>query len=124
MINDILRKAVAAKASDVHINAGSAPLFRIHTVVAPADFAPLKPETVAQYAKGMMGEKRWAEFQQHRDSDFSYEIAGVSRFRVNAHYQRNTVALSIRTVNDVVRPLEQLFLPAVITKLTYLPRGL
>jgi twitching motility protein PilT len=43
---------------------------------------------------------------------------------VNAHYQRNSVALSIRTINDNIRPLDQLFLPEVVTKLTYLPRGL
>jgi twitching motility protein PilT len=124
MINDILRKAVESKASDVHINAGAVPLFRIHTVVSPTDFPAINAETSARFAKQMMGDKRWAEFQTHRDADFSYEIAGLSRFRVNAHYQRNTVALSIRTINDHVKPLEQLFLPEIITKLTHLPRGL
>jgi twitching motility protein PilT len=69
-------------------------------------------------------EKRWAEFQEKRDADFSYEIPGVGRFRVNAHYQRNTVGLSIRTINDKVRPIEQLFLPEIVHKLTHLPRGL
>ena len=124
MINDILKKAVESKASDVHFNAGSVPLYRIHTVVAPSDFPVTSAETVAKFARLMMGEKRWTEFQEHRDADFSYEIPGISRFRVNAHYQRNSVALSIRTINDTVRPLEQLFLPEIITKLTYLPRGL
>ena len=75
-------------------------------------------------AKEMMNEKRWADFEEHRDADFSYEIPGVGRFRVNAHYQRNTVALAIRTINDKVRPIEQLFLPEIVHKLTYLPRGL
>ena len=46
-------------------------------------------------AKEMMNEKRWADFEEQRDADFSYEIPGVGRFRVNAHYQRNTVALAI-----------------------------
>src|SRR5919206_351023 len=89
ILNDILRNAVTAKASDIHIN-----------------------------------EKRWAEFEEKRDSDFSYEIPGVARFRVNAHYQRNSIALSIRTINDKVRPIEQLFLPEIVHKLTHLPRGL
>jgi twitching motility protein PilT len=69
-------------------------------------------------------ETRWNHFEQHRDADFSYEIPGVGRFRVNAHYQRNSVALSIRTINDKVRPIEQLFLPEIVHKLTHLPRGL
>jgi twitching motility protein PilT len=75
-------------------------------------------------AREMMNDKRWKDFEEHRDSDFSYEIAGVGRFRVNAHYQRNTVALAFRIINDKVRPIEQLFLPEIVKKLTFLPRGL
>src|SRR5438874_306125 len=124
LIDDILRNAVAAKASDVHINVGLPPLFRIHTVVTHSDFPIVTPEGAIRLAKEMMNDKRWAEFEEKRDSDFSYEIPGLSRFRVNAHYQRNTVALSFRTINDKVRPIEQLFLPDVVKKLTHLPRGL
>src|SRR5258706_10356792 len=123
-LNDILRAAVAAKASDVHINVSLPPLFRIHTIVTHSDFPVVTPEGAIRLAKEMMNDKRWAEFEEKRDSDFSYEIPGLSRFRVNAHYQRNSVALSIRTINDKVRPIEQLFLPDVVNRLTYLPRGL
>src|SRR5689334_19180173 len=124
MLNDILKAAVQSKASDIHINVGAPPLFRIHTVVTPSDFPIVTNEGSVRLAKEMMDEKRWAEFEEMRDSDFSYEIPGVSRFRVNAHYQRNSVALSIRTINDKVRPIEQLFLPEIVHKLTHLPRGL
>jgi len=124
LLNDILRNAVAAKASDVHINVGSPPLFRIHTIVTPSDFPVVTPEGAVRLAKEMMNEKRWAEFEEKRDSDYSYEIPGLGRFRVNSHYQRNTVALSFRVINDKVRAIEQLYLPDVVGKLTYLPRGL
>ena len=124
MLNDILRNAVEAKASDIHITVGSPPLFRIHTVVTPSDFPIVTAEGAMRMAKELMSEKRWAEFEEKRDSDFSYEIPGVSRFRVNAHYQRRTVALALRTINDKIRPIEQLFLPEIVSKLTYLPRGL
>jgi twitching motility protein PilT len=124
LLQDILRNAVNAKASDIHINVGAPPLFRVHTVVTPSDFPMVTPEGSVRLAKEMMNEKRWAEFEEHRDADFSYEIPGVSRFRVNAHFQRNTVALSIRTINDKVRQIEQLFLPEIVNRLTYLPRGL
>src|SRR5687768_18191197 len=107
ILNDILRNAVSAKASDVHIMVGAPPLFRINTVVTHSDFPMVTPEGAVRLAKEMMNEKRWADFESHRDSDFSYEIPGVSRFRVNAHYQRNTVALSIRTINDKVRPIDR-----------------
>ena len=110
-LNEILRAAVTAKASDVHITVGSPPLFRIHTIVQPSDFPVNTPEGSVRLLKEMLSDKRLAEFEIKRDADFSYEIAGVGRFRVNAHYQRNSVAMAFRTINDIVRPLDQLFLP-------------
>jgi twitching motility protein PilT len=124
VINDILRTAVTNKASDVHINVGAPPLFRIHTVVQPSDFPMVTPEGAMRLLKEILPEKRWQGFEELRDADFSYEIPGVGRFRVNAHYQRNSVAIAIRTINDKVRPIEQLFLPEIVHKLTHLPRGL
>jgi len=124
VIQEILRKAVTSKASDVHILSGGPPLFRIHTVMGPSQFPSMDAHTVEQLARSMMGEQRWVDFEKRRDADFSYQVAGSGRFRVNAHYQRGTVALAIRTIDDHIRPLEQLFLPEIVTRLTYLPRGL
>jgi len=124
MIDDILRAAVQLKASDVHLCVGSSPLFRIHTVVSASDFPILTSEGIVRLAHEMMDDRRWKDFEEHRDSDFSYAIPGVARFRVNAHFQRGGVAIAVRTINDKVRPIEELFLPDVVKKLTYLPRGL
>jgi twitching motility protein PilT len=123
-INDILRTAINSKASDVHINVGLPPMFRIHTVMQPADFPIVTPDSVVRLLKEILPDRRWAEFEQRRDADFSYEIPGVGRFRVNAHYQRLSIGIAFRTINDKVRPIEQLFLPEIVSKLTYLPRGL
>ena len=124
LLNDILRRAVESKASDVHINVGSPPLMRVHTVVNATDFPVITPEGAERLLREMLSEVRWADFQSHRDADFSYEIPGLSRFRVNAHYQRNSIALAFRTINDKVRAIEELLLPEIVHKLTYLPRGL
>ncbi len=124
MINEILKNAILAKASDVHINVGLPPMFRIHTIMKPSDFPLVTVEGAMRLLKEILPEKRWADFDVRRDADFSYEIPGVGRFRVNAHYQRNSVAIACRTINDKVRPIESLFLPEICTKLTHLPRGL
>jgi len=124
LINDILKAAVQSKASDVHLNVGLPPMFRVHTIMQAADFPICTAESSARVLKEILPEKRWADFEQRRDADFSYEIPGVSRFRVNAHYQRNSVALAFRTINDKVRAIESLFLPDIVNKLTFLPRGL
>ena len=124
LINDILRNAVQAKASDIHIMVGAPPLFRIHTVVQPSDFPIVTPEGALRICKELIGDKRWPDFEKDRDSDFSYEIPGLGRFRVNAHYQRGSIAMAFRTINDKIRPIDQLLLPEIVNKLTYLPRGL
>src|ERR1700760_3015995 len=113
LVNDILRNAVQAKASDVHINVGLPPLIRVNTVVQPTDFPIVTPEGAMRLLKEIMEEKRWAGFETLRDADFSYEIPGVGRFRVNAHFQRKSVAIAFRTINDKVRQIEQLFLPDI-----------
>src|SRR5205085_10493739 len=107
-----------------HINVGLPPMFRVHTIMKASDFPIITPEGATRLAKEMLNEKRWVEFEGNRDSDSSYEIPGVGRYRVNAHYQRNTIALAFRPINDKVRPIQGLFLPAIISKLTYLPRAL
>jgi energy-coupling factor transporter ATP-binding protein EcfA2 len=124
MLNDILRNAVQAKASDVHINVGSPPLFRIHTIVQPSDFPIVTPRARSASLKEMLNDKRWAEFEEKRDADFSYEIPGVGRFRVNAHYQRGTYRAGVPYHQRQGPPLEQLFMPEIVGKLTHLPRGL
>ena len=90
----------------------------------PADSPPSAPQECAAIAKDFLGDRRWSEFQASRDADFSHEIAGLGRFRINAHFQRQTVALSIRIINRLIPPLADLFLPQIVTKLTALSRGL
>ncbi len=124
LINDILTTAVTARASDVHLTVGQPPLFRINTTMTNSDFPLMTPDGVARIARELMNEKQWAHFEDLRDADFSYEIPGAGRFRVNAHYQRKTIAMAFRTINDKVRQIEQLFLPEIVSRLTYLPRGL
>ncbi|MCL4211337.1 MAG: PilT/PilU family type 4a pilus ATPase [Phycisphaerales bacterium] len=58
------------------------------------------------------------------DLDFSYEVQGLARYRVNAHMSRTGIGLAMRAIKTKVPPLADLNLPEVISRLTYLPRGL
>jgi twitching motility protein PilT len=124
MIEQILRSAVEAGASDVHIHAGSGPLFRIHSEIKASTFTTVGAAECAAIAKSLLGDRRWPEFQSSRDADFSYEIAGVGRFRINAHFQRQTVALSVRIIKGAIPRLADLLLPEIVERLTATPRGL
>jgi twitching motility protein PilT len=121
----LLTRAIASKASDVHIVPGLPPLYRIHTVLEPApECPPVTPEQSQEYVLSMVGEKRFKDLEAKRDLDFSAVVPGVARFRVNAHYQRDSIAIAFRAISDRVPPLRKLNLPAVVERFVDLPRGL
>jgi twitching motility protein PilT len=112
-------------ASDVHLVAGLRPLLRIHTVLAPVeDFDVLTPENTEAFVKQLVSEERYKDLLTNRDLDFSAELPGMGRFRVNAHFQRNTVGIAFRAISSSVPALEDLNLPAVAQSLVSCPRGL
>jgi twitching motility protein PilT len=123
-LQDILKMGIISGASDVHIVVGMPPLLRIHTILQPTDFPMVTAEGASRMVKAMVGEKRFAQFQELRDLDFSTEVPGLARFRVNAHFQRGTPAIALRVIPDKVRPISELHLPEAVSRLVHLPRGL
>ena len=116
--------ALECGASDVHIMVGSPPLLRIHTVLQETDFPVVTNEGAETMLREMLSDQRCQQFQQRRDLDFSTEVAGKGRFRVNAHYQRGSVAIAFRAIPDNVLPLEKLNLPETVAKIVDMNRGL
>ncbi|MCC7145780.1 MAG: PilT/PilU family type 4a pilus ATPase [Phycisphaeraceae bacterium] len=123
-LETILKTAFELGASDVHLVSGHPPVARIHTVMTALDYPVITPESALRMLQQMAGEEQLARFQKVRDADFSYELPGLARFRVNAHLQRQTVGIAMRLIKEKIPPLKALNLPEVIQKLTYLPRGL
>jgi twitching motility protein PilT len=72
----------------------------------------------------MVGQDRYKTFETKRDLDFSTSTEEDTRFRVNAHYQRDSIALSFRVVPNKIPDITELHLPPIVKELTDLPRGL
>ncbi|RPI58639.1 MAG: PilT/PilU family type 4a pilus ATPase, partial [Planctomycetaceae bacterium] len=128
-LQDLLLFALKAHASDIHIVAGMPPLLRVHTQLEEAKgYAPVTPEMAEAFVKEMIGEKRFATLVEKRDIDFSTTAPSLGpamgRFRVNAHYQRDTIAIAFRAISDKVPELSTLNLPPMVERLVDLPRGL
>ena len=125
LLNDILKAAVEAKASDVHFNVGLPPLFRIHTVMKPSDFPIVTAEGAMRLLKEMIDDKRWAAFEELRDADFSYEIPGVGPIPRQRALSSAT-RWRWRSVPSTTRfgPSSSFSCRKSVNKLTYLPRGL
>ena len=124
LLHDILRNAVAAKASDVHINVGLPPMFRIHTILKASDFPIVTPEGSLRLLKEMANDKRMAGFEELRDADFSYEIPGVARFRANFFMQRQGCGAVFRQIPTKVLTADELGLPPILKRAALLQKGL
>jgi twitching motility protein PilT len=123
-LDDILRAAYEADASDIHLIAGQPPTVRIHQVITPMDAPVLTAQSTREMFEEMAPKETVETFQRQKDADFSYQVDGLARYRVNAHLQRAAVGLAMRMIKSKVPPLGMLNLPEVIARLTYLPRGL
>ena len=124
-VQDILKAAVELGASDIHLVPALPPMFRVHTVLSPAmEYPPVTTDGNERFVMEQVGKHRFQAFQERRDIDFSCGVEGVSRFRVNAHYQRMQVAISFRVISASVPALADLNLPPVVEAMTNMPRGL
>jgi len=124
-IKNLMRSAVDAGASDLHIIAGHPPLLRIHTVLVAMEGEAVVAEDEAHaLVKELVTEEQHQHFTRRRDLDFSASLPGGPRFRVNAHFQRGTPALAFRAIPARVPPLEELNLPEVVVEFAELQQGL
>jgi len=124
-IKHVLAEAVHREASDVHINVGMPPIVRINTELIETDFPVVTDEDARQIVLSLIGEEKFNTFERRRDFDFSTSITDPDqRFRVNAHYQRDTIAIAFRLISERVPSLDELNLPEKLKEFAELPRGL
>lgn len=123
-VKSMLVMAIEQGASDVHINTGMPPIMRIHTQLSEMDLPDVSESEAKAMVLDMTGADKYKKFEENRDLDFSTTIDDGHRFRVNAHYQRDTIAISFRVIPNEIPILKDLHLPDVISELTELPRGL
>jgi twitching motility protein PilT len=124
VVRDILEQAIAIGASDVHINVGMPPVLRKNTELIDLEMPPVTDEDARQMVLSMVGPERFDTFQKNKDLDFSTSLENGNRFRVNAHCQRETTAISFRVIPNQIYSIDDLHLPPIVKELTDLPRGL
>lgn len=123
-IKAILATAIENDASDVHINVGMPPVLRKNTELIDLDLPPVTNEDAKEMVVSMVGPERFEKYLEKKDLDFSTSVEDGTRFRVNAHVQKDTIAISFRVISNQVFDLDDLHLPPIIKELTDLPRGL
>ena len=123
-LHTILKAAYQADASDVHLIAGQPPVMRVHQVMTPMEFPVISVKQARGFLEQMAPPESIATFERQKDADFSYQVDGLARYRVNAHMQKSAVGLAMRMIKSRVPPLSALSLPVVMARLTYRRGGL
>ncbi|HDM76475.1 MAG TPA: type IV pilus twitching motility protein PilT [Deltaproteobacteria bacterium] len=112
------------QASDLHLVAGSQPILRIRGDLERVKYKVLDNDELKSMLYEITPEEKIKVFEETGDLDFSYEIPGLARYRVNFFQQKNGIGAVFREIPSKIMTVEELGLPPVIAKLAMLPRGL
>ena len=123
-ITDLLAFGVKNKASDLHLSTGLPPMIRVHGDVRRINLPNTTAEEVFNMITDVMNDNQRKNFQQNLETDFSFELPNVARFRVNAFMSNRGPAAVFRTIPSTVLSLEQLEAPKVFKDISDTPRGL
>ena len=124
-LDRLLNQLAELDGSDLHIKAGAPPRMRIAGALRTMDNeASFTAEETLAIAEAIMKPSVFETFTEYREADFAYGLLGTGRFRVNAYYQRSSVALAMRRVKGTAATVSELGLPEVVTRLAEEMRGL
>jgi twitching motility protein PilT len=125
-IDAALRYLVEREGSDLHLKVPAPPMVRLHGELRPIEGTePLDPEDTEAALEHILHDQRLLrDFAEVGEADFSYSLAGVSRFRVNAFRQRGSVSIVCRAIPFQVRTIDDLELPSAISALAKEERGI
>ncbi|PYZ93635.1 type IV pili twitching motility protein PilT [Salipaludibacillus keqinensis] len=120
----LLTKAVSIQASDLHLTIGMPPVFRINGDLVKMDSDKILPNMMQEMTEALLPSSHMYILKDKGEVDFSYGIPKVSRFRINAYYQRSHISLAIRVIPTSIPTLEELQMPQILTKISEKKQGL
>ena len=123
-IAQLLAFAVKNNASDLHLSAGVPPMIRVDGDMKRVNMPALTHKEVHSMVYDIMNDKQRKAYEEYFETDFSFEIPKLARFRVNAFNQNRGAGAVFRNIPSVIRTLDDLATPKVFKDLCMLPRGM
>ena len=117
MLTEVLRQAITAGASDIHIKRDQPPLFRVEKKLAPGPFEPIAVEQIRAIVSEILPFHLRRDYDVRHEVDFSYKEDGVGRFRVSLYDGEGCPVMALRYVKDKIPALEDHNLPPVLETL-------
>ncbi len=123
-LDAVLARMADLDASDVFLTVGAPPMALVGKRMVRLSERQLSGPDLERLAAPFLADSRAASFAERPDLDLAHAVAGKGRFRLNIFRQRGDLGIVARRVKLEVQSIEQLGLPAVLSKLALEPRGL
>lgn len=123
-MKQLLEEMVQRNSTDLHLTTGAPPMLRIDGELVPTNYEVMTPELIQQLVYSVLNDQQKKKFEMEWELDFSFGIAGLSRFRGNCFQQRGSIAGAIRTIPFEIRGFKELGIPPVVQELAGRPKGL
>jgi twitching motility protein PilT len=123
-ITELLAFSVKNKASDLHLSAGLPPMIRVHGDIRRINLPALEHKEVHALVYDIMNDVQRKAYEENKEIDFSFEVPGLARFRVNAFVQNRGAGAVMRTIPSKILSLEDLRAPKIFEGISEYPRGL
>jgi twitching motility protein PilT len=123
-ITELLAFGVKNGASDLHLSAGLPPMIRVDGDVRRINVPAMDHSMVHGLIYDIMNDKQRKDYEEYLETDFSFEIKGLARFRVNAFNHNRGAGAVLRTIPSKILTLEELNCPAIFKEISDTPRGL
>jgi twitching motility protein PilT len=123
-LDKFLRAAIKTRASDLHLKVGQSPKLRLRGWLKSTTGEAMTEKRMEELVFEILSPAQKEFFLKHGVLDFAHQVDGEHRFRMNIFRQRGTIGLAARRVNTVIPPFEDLYLPAVLEKISDDRQGL
>jgi twitching motility protein PilT len=120
---EILLEVMERNASDLHLTAGAPPMLRHHGRLHAMDYPRLTPQTTREIVYSILTNDQRQRLETDWQIDLAYSIPSKARFRVNAYFQRASLAAAFRLIPSEMPKLADLGLPPTLSEFTKKPRG-
>jgi len=124
LMQDLLRRMVEKKGSDLFITSGFPPAVKIDGEIRPQSDRVLMPEQAATLVRAIMNDRQTRDFDATKECNFAIAPPGIGRFRVSAFVQQGQIGCVIRTIVAKIPTFEELELPAILKEVVLTKRGL
>jgi len=123
-ISELLAFTVKNNASDLHLSAGLPPMIRVNGDIRRINLPPMDHHDVHDMVYDIMNDYQRKIFEDTFECDFSFDLPGIARFRVNSFVQNRGMGAVFRVIPSKVLSLEQLGAPKIFQEIAAFPRGL